>query len=217
MAASEGWYADPVGKGAMRYFDGALWTGHVLDSQGHPMTYDPIGTASVDSEGSRAITEQVGESLPVRKIIASIGKCPKCGVVNPHLKAQSSDGTPIKGKLTCSSCGFKDWVSAWTWELPDPSLIELERTNGSAGERQPQGVEWTSKEAHHGHWVIGVVALILFLLSLLTIPIRSQSQLDAGSVHENLALYHFLEILGRATVISFGYYIVLRFVRKNDA
>ena len=46
MSAESAWKPDPYGRYAMRYFDGAAWTEHVVDGGGTQLV-DPMGRSTV--------------------------------------------------------------------------------------------------------------------------------------------------------------------------
>jgi hypothetical protein len=55
---SPGWYPDPSGRFAQRYYDGTRWTEHVADAQGNRDTDAPVGQAGTASYADSAQQSQ---------------------------------------------------------------------------------------------------------------------------------------------------------------
>jgi hypothetical protein len=64
-AAPAGWYADPYGSGALRYFDGAYWTPHVAPGPGAAVanTVPRTGATPADPVHWLVPTGRSGQSI----------------------------------------------------------------------------------------------------------------------------------------------------------
>ncbi len=73
IVVAPGWYADPVGASALRYWDGACWTRRTTDEPGSAWPVDPAEPGSRDpATGSEAIETPADLPVPTSAKFAAL-------------------------------------------------------------------------------------------------------------------------------------------------
>lgn len=181
QSGAGGWYADPTGRFAQRFFDGAAWTEHVLGVDGagslDPVARDDDFGAAARSAGATSdVRERPRTRLPIGLLVAIAGAL----LIALSLLQLSWMTLPSGNSFDAGSALSFDDVGAFAHDA----------TTFAANVNQDSGVaSYSTTYLDNGKLIAAVAALAAVLAAL---RVRSRLRLALAALVAAVAVWHLL-------------------------